>query len=182
MSVLTKRFLWCVIALQVVVLSGCAVTHPNRTPLGEVFPSVSGESLAKERVQLPQDFPQEPVLLLLGYVQQSQFDIDRWLIGLDMTQTQVTAFELPTLQGLAPQVFKPFINEGMRNGIPKEIWGGVVTIYQDGDQIQALTGNENPNNARVLLLNAQREIVYFYDRGFAVAALNELRETLAALQ
>ena len=46
------------------------------------------------------------------------------------------------------------------------------------ETIQKMTGNENPNNARVMLLNEEREIIYFYDRGFAVAALNDVRDLL----
>ncbi|MAD89569.1 MAG: hypothetical protein CMK64_07665, partial [Pseudoalteromonas sp.] len=61
-----------------------------------------------------------------------------------------------------------------RRGIPKELWGGVITIYEDGEKIQAFTGNENPNNARVMLLDKNGKIIYFYDRGFSVSALNEV--------
>lgn len=159
-------------------LFSCSSTHSNRSPLGETFPAVTGTALTKEIKNLPDDLPQENVLLLLGYVQDAQFDIDRWFIGLDMTKTAVTAFELPTIQGMFPRMFQTQIDNGMRAGIPKEIWGGVITIYEDGDTIQKMTGNENPNNARVLLLNPDREIVWFYDRGFSVAALNEVRSLL----
>jgi hypothetical protein len=48
--------------------------------------------------------------------------------------------------------------------------------------MQAYTGNENPNNARIILLNSNNEIVYFYDRGFSVGALNNLRTALAELE
>ena len=47
----------------------------------------------------------------------------------------------------------PMIDNGMRAGIPKELWRGVITVYQDGERVQAFTGNINPNNARVLLLD-----------------------------
>lgn len=160
------------------LLTGCSSTFENRSPLGEVFPSVSGTALTQQSMSLPEDLPNEKVLLLLGYVQNTQFDIDRWLIGLDMSKTEVVAYELPTIAGMFPRMFQTQIDNGMRKGIPKELWGGVITIYEDGEAIQQLTGNENPNNARVILLNEDREIIYFYDRGFSVAALNEVRAAL----
>ena len=159
-------------------ITGCSTTYENRSPLGETFPSVTGTALTEKAMAMPEDFPQEKVLLLLGYVQDAQFDIDRWLIGLDMTKTKVVAYELPAIAGMFPRMFQTQIDNGMRRGIPKELWGGVITLYEDGETIQRLTGNENPNNARVLLLNEQREIIYFYDRGFSVAALNEVRNML----
>ncbi|MFT5294627.1 MAG: hypothetical protein ACI9YH_000633, partial [Colwellia sp.] len=57
--------------------------------------------------------------MLVGYKQNSQFDIDRWLIGLDMTETKVDAYEIPTIQGLFPRMFSTLIDNGMRKGIPK---------------------------------------------------------------
>ena len=76
-------------------------------------------------------------------------------------------------------MFSTFIDNGMRKGIPKELWGGVITIYRDGSVIQEFTGNENGNNARVLVIDENGKVIYFYDEGFAVSALNQLRQKLA---
>ncbi|RPA64481.1 hypothetical protein EGC86_04230 [Shewanella frigidimarina] len=164
--------------IAVVLLSACSTSYPNQAITGQDFPSVTGQTLEKESMALPDDLQGKMSLLLIGYKQDSQFDIDRWLIGLDMTQTQVAVYEVPTIQGLFPRMFSPLINNGMRAGIPKPLWKGVVTIYKDGDQVQAFTGNENPNNTRVVLLNEQGKVIYFYDQGFSVDALNQLRALL----
>lgn len=160
------------------LLAGCMTQYPNQNPVGETFPAVMGQSLEKRQVEMPSHFADRKVLVLLGYVQDSQFDIDRWLIGLDMTQTQVDVFELPTIAGMFPRMFQTQIDNGMRRGIPKELWKGVITIYSDGEKVQKFTGNTNPNNARVMLLDKNSKILYFYDRGFSVTALNEVRELL----
>lgn len=160
-------------------LSGCAnYEYPSQVSIGDKMVTATGESLEGQTVAIPQDFIGQNTLLLFGYKQDSQFDIDRWFIGLDMTQTKVAAYEIPTIQGMAPRMFSGFIDSGMRKGIPKELWKGVVTVYADGDKIQRFTGNLNPNNARVMLLDKQGVIVYFYDKGFSVEALNELRSRL----
>lgn len=157
------------------VLSGCMTTYPNQSMVGETFPTITGTSLEKEQVVMPEIFTEPLTLLLIGYKQDSQFDIDRWLIGLDMTETNLPVYELPTIQGMFPRMFRTFIDDGMRAGIPKELWKGVITVYNDGDKVQQFTGNENPNNARVVLINQQGEVVYFYDRGFSVSALKQVR-------
>ena len=160
------------------ILTGCSSTYPNQDPTSQMFPDVMGTTLEKEEVRMPEHFQGRQTLLLIGYVQDSQFDIDRWLIGLDMTKTPLPVYELPTIAGMAPRMFQTFIDNGMRRGIPKELWQGVITIYKDGDRIQQLTGNTNPNNARVMLLSPTGRIDYFYDRGFSVAALNEVRSRI----
>ena len=169
-----------IIALNLIAFSlmGCSTTYINRNPVGEKFPTVIGQTLTEEDRELPTHFKGTSVVLLLGYVQDSQFDIDRWLIGLDMTETNIKAYEIPTIQGLFPRMFKSSIDEGMRKGIPKELWGGVITVYGDGAKVQEFTGNENSNNARVLLLDPMGKVIYFHDRGFSVLALNELRDLI----
>jgi len=159
-------------------ITACSTTYPNKNILGQTFPSITGQNLAKESVLIPQAFEGEKTLLLVGYKQNSQFDIDRWLIALDMTKTKVNVYELPTIQGLFPRMFSTMIDNGMRKGIPKSLWKGVITIYADGNQVQALTGNTNPNNARAILLDENGTIIYFYDQGFSVAALNDVRDKL----
>jgi hypothetical protein len=166
------------ISLLAILSVGCSTQYPNQDVTGQNFPVISGQSLEKETVSIPKDFTAINTLLLVGYKQDSQFDIDRWLIGLDMTQTVVDTYEIPTIQGLFPRMFSTTIDNGMRKGIPKALWKGVITVYQDGESVQAFTGNENGNNARVILINKSGKILYFYDDGFSVAALNDLRDSL----
>lgn len=165
-------------------LAGCAATIPNRDPVGEPFPEVAGESLEGTAWTIPADLAGRPAILLIGYVQDSQFDIDRWLLGIAQAEIPVPFLELPTIPGLAPRMFKGTIDQGMRQGIPIEDWQGVVTLWkEDARRVLELTGNQLPNNARVLLLDAEGRIVWFADRGYSAAGVLELdaraRELLA---
>lgn len=164
--------------LVVTLLSACSSPIANKNPINQTFPEVVGENLKEQKVVIPNELEGQARLLLIGYVQDAQFDIDRWLIGLDMTKTAVTAYEIPTIEGMVPRMFERFINNGMRAGIPKNLWGGVITVYQGAEKITNLTGTENPNNARVLLLDEDGKIIFFYDQGFAVEPLNNLRALL----
>jgi len=161
-----------------IFLTGCSTTYPNKNPVDQTFPSVTGNTLSDMEVNMPQEFLGQKTLLLIGYRQNAQFDIDRWLIGLDMTQTKVNVFEIPAIQGFFPGLFSNQIDEGMRRGIPDELWSIVITVYKDGDTIQQFTGNEKPNNARVVLLDEAGKVIHFYDRGFSVSALNSVIDAL----
>lgn len=165
-------------AFALLLLSACTTQYPNQQLTGKQFPSISGESLEQSMVTIPSDFKEDKTLLLIGYKQDSQFVIDRWLIGLDMAGVTLPTYELPTIAGMAPRMFSTFIDSGMRKGIPKELWGGVITIYKDGETVQKFTGNQSPNNSRVVLINSSGEILYFYDRGFSVDALNKLKANI----
>lgn len=161
--------------------ASCRSSWEHRDPTGEVFPSVVGESLQGERIEIPEAFRGRPVVLLVGYLQESQFDIDRWLLGLSEARVDVAVREVPTLPGLAPRVFAGWIDSGMRRGIPEEDWGAVVTVYGDGPEIAAFTGNREGLPGRVLLLDGEGRVAFFHDRGYSVGALGRLREALAGL-
>ena len=163
-----------IIICLVVLSAACSSKYPNKNVVGQQFPAVTGKNLEQATVSVPEAFGNQLTLLLLGYKQNSQFDIDRWLIGLDMTDTKIGVYELPTMQGMFPRMFSTMIDNGMRAGIPKPLWKGVITIYKDGNSIQAFTGNTNPNNARVALIDGNGIVQYFYDQGFSVAALNDV--------
>jgi len=159
----------------ILLLSACSTSYQNKNVDGLSLPTMQGQTLEEKSIEIPAMLQNSLTLLLVGYKQNTQFDIDRWLIGLGMTKTKVDAYEIPAIQGMFPRMFKTQINNGMRRGIPKELWKGVITLYGDGEVMQAFTGNENANNARVILINKQGKILYFYDKGFSVSALNAVR-------
>jgi hypothetical protein len=169
------------LVLAAALTTACSAKYENKSPVGAVFPAVEGTSLAGKDYRIPADMKGEPTVFLIGYVQRAQFDIDRWLIGLDMREVAAPVYELPTIRGMAPRAFKSRIDAGMRRGIPKELWKAVVTIYKDGDRVQRFTGNINPGNARVVLVDGEGKIRYFHDRGFSVSALKELQGALEGL-
>jgi hypothetical protein len=180
----SRRRLVLALALLALVAAALAVLlrpaeHPRRDPTGELMPHVSGESLEGERVPLP---PGRPAVLLLGYVQDAQFDADRWLFGLLQAGTPVLLLEVPTIPGLVPRLISGTIDTGMRSGIPREDWGSVVTVYGEGArELAAFTGDERPRNMRVLLVDAEGRVRWFHDRGFSASKLLELDRAARAL-
>lgn len=168
--------------LPLAFLAGaCSSTCPRRDPTGEPFPRVVAKALDGTEVVLPDAALGAPCVLLIGYRQNSQFDLDRWLLGLSESQTKVRAYEVPTLPGMLPGMFSGFIDGGMRRGIPQEDWGSVVTVYGDADKICAFTGNEDGLPGRVLLLDAAGRVAFFHDRGYSIGALQKLQQALAQL-
>ncbi|MCA9319969.1 MAG: hypothetical protein KDB53_04505 [Planctomycetes bacterium] len=165
-----------------IFVAGCASSVENRDPSGELFPSVEGEALTGESVQIPEAFTGRPLLILVGYEQDAQFDADRWLVGLLQAQVQVEIREVPTIDGFVPGILSSRIDEGMRKGIPSEDWASVVTVYDDASRIVEFTGNENGNNIRVLLLDGNGRVRWFHDRGFSAGKLLELQGVVESLR
>lgn len=162
--------------------AGCSSTHPRRDPVGERFPTVQGSSLDGKLHTIPDEFAGEPVLLLVGYEMESQFDIDRWILGLTQLGIEVALYEVPTIPGLVPGMIAGTIDAGMRTGIPPTDWKAVITIYTDADEVAEFLGNENGLPGRVVLLDAEGRVAFFHDEGFSVAAIRELEAKLVELR
>jgi hypothetical protein len=159
-----------------VVFSGCSTTYDRRNPVGERFPSVIGQSLEKEAVALPEDLAGRPAVILVGYKQRTQFDIDRWLLGLLQADVQAQLLEVPTIPGLAPTFASGWIDDGMRSGIPREDWGAVVTLYgKRATPVAKFTGNDRGRLARILVLDSAGEVVWFDDEGYSASKALEIK-------
>ena len=169
-----------IFALIAGALASCSSTIKNRDPVGQVFPSVTGESLSGEKVSLPPS--SGSTILLIGYVQKAQFDADRWIYGLLQAGIAARIIELPTIPGIFPNVISGSIDSGMKSGIPSEDWASVVTLYGSGARtVVEFTGNETPRNIRVALLDGAGRVRWFHDRGFSAGKLIELQKTAATL-
>jgi hypothetical protein len=166
-----------------VLLTGCSspIKVDPASLIGKTFPTVRGETLEKQPRTLPTDVAGKPALLFVGYKQSTQFDIDRWMVGILQLKTPIAFYEVPTIAGMLPGMFANQIDNGMRGGIPKELWASVITVYRDADRIEAFTGTENPMPARVILLDATGKVLWFHDRGFSPVLLQELDAKIRGL-
>ncbi len=171
-------------------LNGCSTTYPNRDPVGEAFPSVDGESLEKIETRLPESLAGKPAVLLIGYKQKTQFDIDRWLMGLLQAGIGIGGaqgidahlLEVPTIPGLVPTMASGWIDDGMRSGIPREDWASVVTLYGGAaEPVVEMTGNENGRLARVVVLDADGTVVWFDDEGYSARKAMAVADLVASM-
>lgn len=163
----------------VLFANGCAGPIPNRDPTGEAFPTVVGQSLEKERREFPASLSGRPAVLLVGYRQAAQFDIDRWLMGLLQGEVNAQIVEIPTIPGLVPTVSSKWIDDGMRAGIPREDWGSVVTLYgRAARPVANLTGTENGQLARVIVLDSHGNILWFDDEGYSARKVMEVSKVV----
>lgn len=145
------------------------------------FPSVKGNSLSNQAVSIPENYRGKVTLILVGYTQRAQFDIDRWILGALQADVKADIVEVPTIAGMMPQMVQGFIDNGMRSGIPKSDWGSVVTVYEDAPKIIEALGNERPQSAYAVLLNRDGKIVWSSNIGYSATQILELKKVVDSL-
>jgi hypothetical protein len=145
------------------------------------FPSVKGNSLSNQAVSIPENYRGKVTLILVGYTQRAQFDIDRWILGALQADVKADIVEVPTIAGMMPQMVQGFIDNGMRSGIPKSDWGSVVTVYEDAPKIIEALGNERSQSAYAVLLNRDGKIVWSSNIGYSATQILELKKVVDSL-
>jgi hypothetical protein len=120
-------------------------------------------------------------LVLVGYTQKAQFDIDRWILGALQADVKAQIVEVPTIAGMMPQMVQGFIDNGMRSGIPKSDWASVVTLYEDAPKVIEALGNERPQSAYAVLLNKEGRIVWSSNIGYSASQVLELKKVADSL-
>ena len=143
-----------------------------------MFPEVHGQNLNKEEIILPSHYKGHTTVLLIGYQQKTQFDIDRWILGLLQAAVPVKIVEVPTIAGMMPQMVQTFIDGGMRSGIPDKDWASVVTVYGDASKIIDALGNERPQSAHVVLLNKEGQIIWHSNQGYSATQILEVKNII----
>ena len=176
-----NTFLYIVVVFSFAgIFSACSSAIPNRTIVGEKFPTVTGKSLDGVEKIMPEEFKGKKAILILGYEQNTQFDVDRWGIGFftaDLVLPPV--YEIPTIPGLIPSLFKGAIDNGMRSGIPQESWKDVITVYgSDGSTLTKWTGTEGARNCRVILIDERGKVLWMHDKGYGIPPLMSLLDVL----
>jgi hypothetical protein len=142
---------------------------------------VQGTNLEKQPITLPEHYRGKTTLILVGYTQKAQFDIDRWILGALQADVKAQIVEVPTIAGMMPQMVQSFIDNGMRSGIPKSDWGSVITVYEDAPKIIEALGNERPQSAYAVLLNKEGRIMWTSNIGYSATQILELKKLADSL-
>jgi hypothetical protein len=169
----SRFFLICIACA---LLAACGTTVPTPANITSTeFPKVQGKNLQNEVVTIPDQYLGKPTLLLIGYTQKAQFDIDRWILGALQADVGAEIVEVPTIAGMLPQMVQSFIDNGMRSGIPRSDWASVVTVYEDAPKIIEALGNERPRNAYVVLLDRKGRIAWSANAGYSANQILALK-------
>ncbi len=172
------------LGLSLISLLCVACSSKVSTPANvrnSIFPRVQGTNLEKQPITLPDHYRGKTTLVLVGYTQKAQFDIDRWILGALQADVKVEIVEVPTIAGMMPQMVQGFIDNGMRSGIPKADWASVVTVYEDAPKVIQALGNERPQSAYAVLLNKEGRIVWSSNIGYSASQILELKKVADSL-
>ncbi len=172
--------------LSVTILSAQSSSAPVvPIQVGQPFPTISGESLARTNVTVPNDFRGKVTLVSAAFVQPAQELIDTWAkptLAKYFGRADFAYLELPIL----PKRFEFFglgaswINNGMRSGIDPKLHASVVTLYTDLDPYYVRMGPDR-NTAYIYLLDQNGTVVGRWTGAATTENISALHQQIDAL-
>ena len=122
------------------------------------FPTVNGSNLLREKLTLPRDFGGRFNLVFIPFEQWQQMEVDSWMALAKELEEQfdgLVYYELPTIQS-RNTLYKMFINEGMRAGIPNpKTRERTITLYLDKADFRAALGMLDEEHIYILVVDRQ---------------------------
>jgi len=104
----------------------------TETPDAASFPTLGGTNLEKQDIALPTELPGKANLIIFGFVQDHQEDINTWIPRCEELEREVAGFrffEVPFLAGQY-RLIRFWIDGGMRRGIPdRAARERTITVY-----------------------------------------------------
>lgn len=134
--------------------------QPDRS---RVFPSLRGESLARQPMTLPDDFEGEINLVFVAFQRRHQDDVDQWvgeLGDVESVHDELAIYEVPLLIRF-PRFYRRWIDDGMRSGIPDpKTRSRTVTVYTNRRRFLNEVGLVDESEILAVLLDRERRMVW----------------------
>ncbi len=120
------------------------------------LPTVEGSNLLRQKMIFPRDFGGEINLVFIAFLRRHQDLIDEWapfVAQLAQKHAGLHYYEFPTLPRKGP-IYRTFLNEGMRAGIPHEATRGrTITLYLDKGAFRKSLGIEGEQSMWIYLFD-----------------------------
>ena len=152
--------------------------HEERLP----FPEVSGRNLNRQDIQLPDGFVGKHKVVIVAFQQWQQQQVDSWIPDIKELSRQHNGLEFYELPVISDRNFlwKVFINEGMRAGIPnQDTRRRTITLYLDKEPFRTSLKMDDEEDIYVLLLNESDHVIWRARGWRSEESVRQLEEALA---
>lgn len=126
------------------------------------IPAVKAKALDNSEATLPPEGGQRPLILVVGFSRKGGQMCTVWgkRVAADFrTDSRVNYFQIPVLEE-APSFIRPMILHGMRKDTSPEVLSHTIPVYQQEAEWKKAVNFSTPDDAYVLLTDAQGHVVW----------------------
>jgi hypothetical protein len=167
---------WSLILFSVAL----TVTAGERLWVGEVLPSVGGETLSGKEVELPVADAGKPRVLVFSFTKKAGADSKLWneRIARDFGSHAPIVFRVIFLESV-PKMFRGKAVSGIKSGLPETVWDRSLVLYKDADSWRYKLVVTGVSHAYLVLLDGQGKVLWMSSRAFNEPEYADLKKALA---
>ena len=152
--VLTLTLFVCIAFTSTAMAQGSA--DKSKSAIGLKFPAISGESLAENKVNLPQAAAGKVTLILMAFERDSIPKLDPWLKAYSDAfgaNKDFALYKIPMMKSEFAKQISGMINGKMKKDNPKELHDKIVTYYGPIDEYVTALGIADEEQGYAFLLD-----------------------------
>lgn len=152
--------------LACTLVSGCMIGPGKLSPIQDNgpghFPTLQGIDLTGTTREIPKTFAGDLNIVAIGFEREHQTPINTWLPEIEKItkeNNRIAFYEIPLIYK-TNAMYRTWINNGMRSGIPSEkARRHTITVYTDRDAFTKITGMEI-DTIHIIILDREGKIVW----------------------
>ena len=152
--VATLTLFVCIAFTSTAMAQGTA--DKSKSAIGLKFPAISGESLAENKVNLPQAAAGKVTLILMAFERDSIPKLDPWLKAYADAfgaKKDFAFYKIPVMKSEFAKQISAMINGKMKKDNPKELHDKIVTYYGPIDEYVTALGIADVEQGYAFLLD-----------------------------
>ena len=166
---------WSLLLLSVVATAAAG----DRLSTGAALPTLGGETLSGEQLQLPSAETGATRVLVFSFAKAASSDSKLWneRLAKDLGPHAPIAFRVIFLESV-PKLFRSMAVSGIRGGIPHELWDRTLMVYADEDAWKSRLAVTSDKHSYVVMLDGYGRVRWMSTRPFNEAEYAEMRKAL----
>jgi hypothetical protein len=147
----------------------------------ETIPLTHATALSGRQVTLPADLKARSTVLVLGFTQKSSDACSAWgqqIAAMTAGDSRVVNLQMPVLESV-PRWIRGMVVHSMKGHVPVNLQGTFVPVFENETEWKHVVGFSAPDDAYVVVADAQGRIVWQAHGAVTDAQMRELKVHLA---
>lgn len=152
--------------------------------VAETIPSIRTESFSGQLVQFPEALRGKVGILVISFTKRGGIAAAEWSRRIDTvfgSYPRVAIYAIAVLADV-PRFIRPIIVRGIKSSLPQRDYAHFVPIYQDEPQWRSAVNYEDKDDAYVLVLDRNAQIVEVLHGAVNDAKYNALESKVISLR
>lgn len=144
---------------HILKLAACCAILCASAFAADAFPRITGQTFGERAVTIPDAFKGKPTVLVITFTRAAQEQARAWTDKIKQKSIGVPTYQVLELEDV-PRLFRGFVRGSIRKSIPKESQDNFVLLFEGEDALKKSAGFQTSDDAYVLLLDANGNVIW----------------------